>query len=114
MTRTHAWSPSEGPEAAPQQLPGPCTVHYSGDGGTERSRGGLLTPSEGPHDPKLHAVFDTIVAACRRHGVVPGIHGFDPPYSKARIAQGFQWVTCGVDVDLVYAGAADHLRRVRG
>jgi len=48
MTRTHAWSPSEGPEAAPQQLPGPCTVHYSGDGGTERSRGGLLTPSEGP------------------------------------------------------------------
>jgi len=72
-----------------------------------------LSPNEGPHDPKLHAVFDTIVAACRRHGVVPGIHGFDPPYSKARIAQGFQWVTCGVDIDLVYSGAADHVKRVR-
>lgn len=48
MTRTQAWSPSQGPGVAPQQLPGPCTVHYAGDGDTERSHGGLLTPSEGP------------------------------------------------------------------
>ncbi|MCX7384904.1 MAG: aldolase/citrate lyase family protein [Alphaproteobacteria bacterium] len=72
-----------------------------------------LAPSTGPHDPAMHAVFDTIVAACRRHGVVPGIHGFDPDYSRARIAQGFQFVTCGVDIDLIYAGAQDHVKRVR-
>jgi hypothetical protein len=49
MTRTHAWSPTEGPGAAPQQLPDRCSSHYSGDGDTERSHGGLWAPSEGPY-----------------------------------------------------------------
>jgi hypothetical protein len=48
MTRSHAWSPSEGPGVAPQQVPDRCSAHYAGDGDTERSHGGLLTPSEGP------------------------------------------------------------------
>ena len=73
-----------------------------------------LAPSVGPHDPAIHAVFDTIVAACRRHGVVPGIHGFDPAYSKARIAQGFQFVTPGVEMDLLAAGAQGYLAQMRG
>ena len=53
--------------------------------------------------------FATIVAACRRHGVVPGIHGIDPAYSRARIAQCYQFVTCGVDADLIVAGAQGYL-----
>lgn len=46
MTRRHAWSPAEGPDAAPQQIP-PRNGHVSGDGGEDR-RSGLWAPSEGP------------------------------------------------------------------
>ncbi len=48
MTKTRAWSPADGPSAAPQQIPGPCSSHYSGDGDTERSHRGLWTPADGP------------------------------------------------------------------
>ena len=72
-----------------------------------------LHPLTGPHDPAMHDVFAEIVTACRRHGVVPAIHGIDPDYSRARIAQGYQFVTCGVDMDLIMAGAKDTVARVR-
>jgi len=48
MTTTPAWSPADGPAAAPQQLPGPCSSHYSGSGDAENEHQGLVTPSEGP------------------------------------------------------------------
>ncbi|HET7755532.1 MAG TPA: hypothetical protein VFK85_16625 [Anaeromyxobacteraceae bacterium] len=47
MTRKRAWSPASGPDATPQQIPNPGSRIY-GDGSTERSRGGLWAPSEGP------------------------------------------------------------------
>ncbi len=47
MTRTRAWSPSEGPGPAPEQrLPSP--THVRGDGDDQRSPGHLWAPSEGP------------------------------------------------------------------
>ncbi len=46
MTWKSAWSPSEGPDAAPQQIP-PRTGHVSGAGDDDRG-GGLWAPSEGP------------------------------------------------------------------
>ena len=48
MTKKRAWSPADGPSAAPQQKP--RSGHYAfGDGSTERARsGGLWAPSEGP------------------------------------------------------------------
>jgi hypothetical protein len=46
MTRKHAWSPSEGPEAAPQQIPH-RSGHVSGTGEDDRASG-LWAPSEGP------------------------------------------------------------------
>jgi hypothetical protein len=46
MTRKHAWSPEEGPEAAPQQIP-PRERGVSGSGEDGRARG-LWAPSEGP------------------------------------------------------------------
>ncbi len=46
MIRKSAWSPAEGAEAAPQQIP-PRPGHVSGDGDDER-RKGLWAPSEGP------------------------------------------------------------------
>jgi hypothetical protein len=49
MTRKRAWSPADGPAAAPQQIPRAATRLF-GDGRTERARddGGLWSPSEGP------------------------------------------------------------------
>ena len=51
MARKHAWSPAEGPEAAPQQIPH-RSGHVSGSGDDDR-RTGLWAPSEGPvrYDP---------------------------------------------------------------
>jgi hypothetical protein len=46
MTRRNAWSPTEGPEAAPQQIPR-RTGHVSGAGDDDR-RTGRWAPSEGP------------------------------------------------------------------
>jgi hypothetical protein len=46
MTRKQAWSPADGPDAAPQQIP-PHPPHVSGSGDDER-RSGLWAPSEGP------------------------------------------------------------------
>ncbi len=48
MTKTHAWSPAEGPSAAPEQIPHGAPTHYSGSGDTDRERGDLWAPSEGP------------------------------------------------------------------
>ncbi len=45
MTGKHAWSPADGPGAAPQQIP-PRPGHVSGSGDDRRS--GLWAPSEGP------------------------------------------------------------------
>jgi hypothetical protein len=46
MTPRHAWSPAEGPDADPHQIP-PRPAHVSGDGEDDR-RTGLWAPSEGP------------------------------------------------------------------
>jgi len=46
MTRRNAWSPTEGPCAAPQQQV-PARTAVRGDGQDVRE-GGLWTPSEGP------------------------------------------------------------------
>jgi hypothetical protein len=46
MARKRAWSPAEGPPAAPQQIPA-RSGRVSGSGEDDR-RGGLWAPSEGP------------------------------------------------------------------
>jgi hypothetical protein len=48
MTKRRAWSPADGPDAAPQQIPHVARRLF-GDGTTERARdGGLWAGSEGP------------------------------------------------------------------
>jgi hypothetical protein len=47
MTRKRAWSPADGPAAAPQQRPA-ARFRYFEDGRLENELGGLWTPSEGP------------------------------------------------------------------
>jgi hypothetical protein len=48
MTRKRAWSPADGPDAAPQQIPRAAT-RVRGDGSTDRAaEGNLWAPTEGP------------------------------------------------------------------
>jgi 4-hydroxy-2-oxoheptanedioate aldolase len=50
--------------------------------------------------------LDGIVAAARRHGLVPGIHAPSSEAAAAMVGRGFRFVTPAVDVDLLAAGAA--------
>ena len=46
MTRKHAWSPAEGPAAAPQQIP--HRYGYVSGAGDDDREGTLWAPSNGP------------------------------------------------------------------
>jgi len=52
-----------------------------------------------PFDPALAAVLD----ACRRHGVVPGVHA-DPSLAGKRSASGFRMISVGYDLGNVMGG----------
>jgi len=51
-----------------------------------------LTPSTEPTEPEFEPMMQALLAAARRHGVVPGIHCATPQYVNRRIAEGWQLV----------------------
>ena len=55
----------------------------------------------------------TIVEACRRHGVVAGIHNLTAGYALKMIAAGYQFVTLASDSRFLAAKAADEVAAVR-
>ncbi|WP_420639627.1 HpcH/HpaI aldolase family protein [Candidatus Poriferisocius sp.] len=69
----------------------------------------------GPGNNDGHADFDdalaTIVAACGRHGVVPGIHS-TPTLAPTRIEQGFRMVTVTADSAALTAAVTGHRQSV--
>jgi 4-hydroxy-2-oxoheptanedioate aldolase len=70
-----------------------------------------------PYANDGNQVFDdalaTIVAACRRHGVVPGIHATGSLTPRRR-EQGFQMITVTSDALAMRAGYASELAAARG
>jgi 4-hydroxy-2-oxoheptanedioate aldolase len=71
----------------------------------------------GPYGNDGNAVFDdalsTIVAACQRHGVVPGIHA-SGPLTPVRREQGFRMITVTSDALAIRAGYTSELAAARG
>ena len=69
----------------------------------------------GPGNNDGHAAFDealaTIVAACHRHGIVPGIHS-TPTLTPTRIDQGFRMVTVTADNAALSAAVTTHRQSV--
>ena len=55
----------------------------------------------------------TIVAACRRHGVVPGIHATGA-LTQRRLEQGFRMITVTSDALAIRAGFTTELAAARG
>lgn len=68
-----------------------------------------LPPSYEHDDPRHAEAISTILAACRRHGVVPGIHCADGDMGARRLEEGFQMVTVCNDLALIGQGSAEAL-----
>jgi 4-hydroxy-2-oxoheptanedioate aldolase len=65
------------------------------------------------NDPRLNEAMVEIVAGCRRHGVVPGVHASAALCAK-RVEQGFGMVTVSADVVALRAHVRQDLATARG
>jgi 4-hydroxy-2-oxoheptanedioate aldolase len=64
-----------------------------------------LAPSTEPADREFEAMMQTLLAAARRHGVIPGIHCATPAYANRRIGEGWRLVGITNDLRFMTAGA---------
>jgi 4-hydroxy-2-oxoheptanedioate aldolase len=71
-----------------------------------------LPPAPDQADRSFTEALETVVDACRRHQVVPGIagHALTAP---ARLAQGFRFVEVASDARLLGVGAGAALAQIR-
>jgi 4-hydroxy-2-oxoheptanedioate aldolase len=64
-------------------------------------------------DPPVVEAQQRIVEACKRHGVVAGIHNATAAYALKMIAAGYQFVTLASDSRFLAAKAAEEVAAVR-
>jgi len=64
-------------------------------------------------DPPVVEAIQKIVAACKRHRVVAGIHNATPAYALKMVAEGYQFVTLASDSRFLAAKAAEEIAAVR-
>ena len=68
----------------------------------------------GDNDDPLHVrTVEEILAACRRHGVVAGIHTGSRTFSRRWLDAGFQMVTLGSDTGFLRERARSELRELQ-
>ena len=63
------------------------------------------TPTFDDLDPPAAEAVEFVIAKCREHKIVAGIHNGTPEYALKRIGMGFQFVTIGSDARLMAAGS---------
>jgi 4-hydroxy-2-oxoheptanedioate aldolase len=71
-----------------------------------------LAPAPDQSDPVFTDALETVVDACRRHGVVPGIAG-NAVTAVKRLEQGFRLIEVASDAGLLGVGAGAALAQVR-
>jgi 4-hydroxy-2-oxoheptanedioate aldolase len=71
------------------------------------------TPRLDQTEPPVVEAQQTIVEACKRHGVVAGIHNATAAYALKMIAAGYRFVTLASDSRFLAAKAADEVAAVR-
>ncbi len=84
---------------------------YIGPSDLALSLGG--TPKPDQTDPKVVAAIEHILAAAKKHGVVPGIHCGAAAYARKMVDRGFQLVTILSDNLLMAAGARQAVADLR-
>ncbi len=65
-------------------------------------------------EPKAAEAMAHILARAKHHGVVAGVHNGRPDVARARVAQGFRFVTLGSDARLLALGSQDLLKAMKG
>ena len=70
-----------------------------------------LPPGNNDGQPAFDDALSAIVAACGRHGVVPGIHS-TPTLTPTRVAQGFRLITVTADNAALSAAVTTHRQSV--
>ncbi len=70
-----------------------------------------LPPGNNDGDTAFDEALAAIVAACRQHGVVPGIHS-TPTLAATRVEQGFRMVTITSDLVALITAVNSHRRQV--
>src|SRR5438034_1209429 len=68
-------------------------------------------------DPGVMRAYETVVAACKRHGKYPGMGGiYDHPTMEKYVKVGARFILCGSDLSFVMAGGqarAEFLRALK-
>jgi 4-hydroxy-2-oxoheptanedioate aldolase len=72
-----------------------------------------LPPAADQQDPRFHEALAAVVAACERHGVIPGIHA-SSTLAAARREAGFRMITVAFDHAPVAASLTADLQQPRG
>ncbi len=62
--------------------------------------------------PAVQEAQQKILAACRRHGVAPGVHvvPLDAGEVHRRLTEGFRFIACGLDTGFIQAGCRQMLK----
>ena len=66
-----------------------------------------IEPSGDNADPRHVEAVATVLEACQRHGVTPGIHTHSAEYSRRYLEQGYRMVMLGADGRFLRTAAAE-------
>ena len=84
---------------------------YVGPGDLGLSLG--MPPVMDREEPRILAIYERIVAATSRRGLIAGIHNASAPYAARMERMGFQFLTVATDVNLIGTGAGQAVHTVR-
>jgi 2-keto-3-deoxy-L-rhamnonate aldolase RhmA len=66
-------------------------------------------------DPRVVSAYETVLAACRKHGKWPGMGGvYDEVIAPRYVAMGFRFILSGLDFNFMMAGATARAKFLRG
>jgi 4-hydroxy-2-oxoheptanedioate aldolase len=80
------------------------------DLGVSLTSGRVLDPAQDVVDKAM----DVIAAACRRHGKTAGAHAGTAELARGYLSKGYRFLSLGLDMTFVKAGAEAALARVKG
>jgi 4-hydroxy-2-oxoheptanedioate aldolase len=64
-------------------------------------------------EPKILAIYDKLLASCKKHGKFAGLHNGSAPYAAKMIGKGFQLVTIANDSGLMAKAARETVATTR-
>ncbi|WP_134724399.1 HpcH/HpaI aldolase family protein [Paracoccus luteus] len=94
-------------------VPGLGGVYVGPSDLTLSTQGGRLGPGFDREEPEMIALIQTILAACKRHGIMAGLHCGTPDYAARAIGWGFDLTTLSGDTALLAAAASQSVRKWR-